>query len=220
MPDFWKSLSIFWGEDQIYKWKHTLFPNGVGIDRCFNLISLSNAAHSMWNRGAFALKPLNLSRDRKRLTVQFFWQVVGEYEMNSEVDLLTEPSSSEGLNRSGKKFLQRLWDDGSFSQICSGDKFTFTTKDPKKLPLPSLELLKMQWILQRLVGMCGAAEWPSLDDIDNDSVDNDDNPAILDYFSAQKSFKRVSEWVDVKKAASFTPETATTTPGPTMIECH
>jgi len=44
----------------------------------------------------------------------------------------------------------------------------------------------MRWILQRLVGMCGATEWPSLDDIDDDSVDNDDNPVIPDNFSAHK----------------------------------
>jgi hypothetical protein len=57
--------------------------------------------------------------------------------------------------------------------VQSGDTFTFTTKDPKNLPLPSLELLEMQWALQRLVGMCGAAEWPSLDEYDDDSIDGD-----------------------------------------------
>ena len=35
--------------------------------------------------------------------------------------------------------------------------------------LPSLELLDMQWVLQRLVGMSGAAGWPTF------TVDDDDN---------------------------------------------
>jgi hypothetical protein len=69
-------------------------------------------------------------------------------------------------------FLARPENDRSISRIRSGETFTFTTKDPKNLPLPSLELLEMQWVLQRLVGMSGAAGWPSLDEIDDDSVDN------------------------------------------------
>jgi len=58
--------------------------------------------------------------------------------------------------------------------IRSGETFTFTTKDPEKLPLPSLELLKMQWVLQRLVGMSGAAGWPNLDSFDDDTIDSND----------------------------------------------
>jgi hypothetical protein len=183
IPDFWQSLAIFWGEDQINKWKNTIFPDGVGVGvgGCFNLITLSSDAHDMWNRGLFAFKPLELSPDRKTLTVQFFWQIPGKYKIDSEVDLLTETPSSEGLDTVGEDtvgdgyYLPRPRNDRSISRICSGETFTFTTKDPENLPLPSLELLKMQWVLQRLVGMSGAAGWPSLDEIDDDSVDNDDN---------------------------------------------
>jgi hypothetical protein len=45
----------------------------------------------------------------------------------------------------------------------------------------------MQWILQRLVGMCGAAEWPSLDLDDDDIADNDA------YSNVYNSLKRVHE---------------------------
>jgi hypothetical protein len=96
--------------------------------------------------------------------------------------------------------------------------FTFTTKDPQNLPLPSLELLEMQWVLQRLVGMCGAAEWPSLD-LDNDDIaDNDDDGQI--YFNVLNSLKRVREWVGAEEAAGVTPETSTVTPSAAVIECH
>jgi hypothetical protein len=225
IPDFWQSLAIFWGTDQVNKWKNTIFPDGVGVERCFNLISLSAEAHDMWKKGLFAFKPLKLSRDRKTLSVQFFWQVPDKYKVNNEVDLLTEPPSSEGLDMVGEEtvgdgyFLARHGNDRSLSRIRSGDTFNFTTKDPKNLPLPSLELLEMQWILQRLVGMSGAAGWPSLDEIDDDSVDNDDNWLIPDHtdYNVYESLKRVREWVAEEAAdippEMFTPETSTATPG-------
>jgi len=176
--------------------------------------------------GLFALKPLKLSRDQKKLTVQFFWQVPGNHDIESQIDLLTEPTSSEGLeivaNESNKHWLTRLENDGSTPRIRSGETFTFTTKDPKNLPLPSLELLEMQWVLQRLVGMCGAAGWPSLDLYDDDTVDNDDSWLIPDHTdrNVHNSSKRVREWVGAEEAAGITPETSTATPGLSMIECH
>src|SRR2546423_2156787 len=100
IPDFWKLLRIFWAKDQVEKWKSKIFPDSqnpnVGVESCFNLISLSPTAHEMWNKGLFALKPLKLSRDRKTLTVQFFWQVPGNHDHETPIDLLTEPTSSEG----------------------------------------------------------------------------------------------------------------------------
>jgi len=136
----------------------------------------------MWNRGLFALKPLKLSRDRKKLTVQFFWQTPGNYKINDRIDLLTEPTSSKGLDVVGDGNFLYHYENGTPSQrIRSGETFTFTTKDPKTLPLPSLELLEMQWVLQRLVGMCGGAEWPSLDLDGDDYFDNDDSWLIPDH---------------------------------------
>src|SRR4051812_21840840 len=83
VPEFWTSLRVFWDKDRINKWKTTIFPDAenpdIGVERCFNLISLSPNAHDMWNKGVFALKPLELSDDRKMLTVQFFWQLPGKY---------------------------------------------------------------------------------------------------------------------------------------------
>jgi len=221
IPNFWNLLRLFWDEDRVEKWRSTIFPNSqnpnVGVESYFNLISLSSHAHEMWNKGLFALKPLKLSRDRKKLTVQFFWQVPGGYKIKSRIDLLTEPASSEGKNVVGDGYwLTRLENDGLTPRnICSGETFTFTTNDPKNLPLPSLELLEMQWVLQRLVGMCGAAEWPSLDLDDDDIADNDDGGQI--YSNVLNSLKRAREWVGAEEAAGITPETSTPTP---VIECY
>src|SRR3954463_5351148 len=97
MPKFWNLLRLFWDKDRVEKWRSTIFPDSqnpnVGVERCFNHIFLCPNAHDMWNRGVFALKPLKLSRSQKKLTVQFFWQVPGNHDMESRVDLLTEPTS-------------------------------------------------------------------------------------------------------------------------------
>jgi len=228
IPDLRKLLRLFWDEDQIEKWHSTIFAGSqnpdIGVQRCFNLISLSPDAQVKWNKGLFALKPLNLSRDRKELTVQFFWQVPGNYDIGSRVDLLTEPTSSEGLEIvTNGHCLPRLENDGSTAHfIRSGETFTFTTEDPENLPLPSMELLEMQWFLQRLVGMCGAAGWPILEDDDDDTVDNDDGWLAQEYTNGNvhNTLKRVREWVAGEEATGTTPEISTDTPGLSVIECH
>jgi hypothetical protein len=229
--NIWEHLALFWDGDRINTWKNKIFPNSqspdIGVENCFNLISLSLDAHDEWNKGLFALKPLELSHDQKSLTVQFFWQVPGNYQRDSKIDLLTEPSSSKGLNcvstDSQDRWLTHKVDNSAplAPKICSGETFTFTTKDPENLPLPSLELLEMQWVLQRLVGMCGAAEWPSLDEIDDDTVDDDDGCRVPDYsdYGMHDILKRVREWVGAEEAAGMTTETSTATPGLSMIEC-
>jgi hypothetical protein len=227
IPKFWKLLCLFWDKDRVTKWKRTIFPDfensDIGVEGCFNLISLTSTAHDLWNKGLFALKPLKLSRDQKKLTVQFFWQVPGNHDIDGQIDLLTEPTSSEGLeivvNKSGKHWLTRFENDGSTPRIHSGETFTFTTKDPKKLPLPSIELLEMQWILQRLVAMSGAAGWPSLDSFDDDTIDSDNDWLIPDHTddNVHNSSERVYEWASAEETTGITPETSTPTP---VIECY
>ena len=122
----------------------------------------------MWAKGQFALKPLELSSDNTELMVQFFWQVSNTYKPANRIDLLKEPASSKGLTEGAGGWLAYEEIDGSLHKIRSGEVFTFKTTDPKNLPLPSMELLEMQWHLQRLVAMSGAAGWPSLDWADDD----------------------------------------------------
>jgi hypothetical protein len=75
----------------------------------------------------------------------------------------------------------------------------------------------MQWVLQRLVGMSGAAGWPSLDDIDDDSADD---WLLADYtdHGVHNSSKRAHEWVGAGEAAGITPEISMATAS--TIECH
>jgi len=191
MPRFWNLLRLFWDEDRINKWRCTVFPNAekpnTGVEGPFNLICLNPAADRMWNDGEFALKPLELSSDHTELTVQLFWQVPNKYQPETRIDLLTEPASSKGLNQGAGR---RLFDCED-NRIRSGQVFSFKTTDPKKRPLPSWELLEMQWYLQRLVAMTGAAGWPIL--VWDDDNDDDKSIRCLDSTYADSSCQDVFE---------------------------
>jgi len=81
---------------------------------------------------------LGQSCDRKKLTVQFFWQVPGNYNTESRIDLHTELTPSEGLDiLADGNFLAHVEKNGSIPRIRairSGGTFTFTTEDLRKHP--------------------------------------------------------------------------------------
>jgi hypothetical protein len=179
----------------------------------------------MWNKGQFALKPLELSSDHTELTVKFFWQVPNKYEPVSCIDLLTKPASSKGLCESAGRWL--FHPDGK--KICSGEVFKFKTTDAKKLPLPSMELLEMQWHLQRLVAMSGAAGWPILDWSDDDDIIPRPDPVCANS-NASTTFQDVNEGIPPFLSLDFEPDVSkeptwltaggsTHPPTPTTVEC-
>jgi len=75
------------------------------------------------------------------------------YNYSSDVDILTSPESPEGFDGNIK-----LFHFPTERQVCSGDAISLTTDDPVTRPLPHLALLEMQWTLQRMAAMSGAAE--------------------------------------------------------------
>lgn len=183
-PDFWNLLDLFWESDKIKRWKNKIFldsgyPN-TGVEACSNLICLSPNAHLMWSHGIFALKPLELTDNDTRFVVRFFWQPRPDHNFEDFVDLVKEPPRSDNLNSIGKDFwLCCLNNDGTCKNIQSGQTFSLHTNDPTNQPLPSWDLIEMQWTLQRLVRMSGAAEWEKSlwnDDstlsLTSDSIDN------------------------------------------------
>ena len=82
------------------------------------------------------------------------------------MSLTTTPISTEGLKQSAGVWLF----DKNGKKIQSGDLFELQTDDPIKKPLPSFELLELQWFLQRIQGMAGAVDvdWEDLLDMESD----------------------------------------------------
>ena len=165
---FWDLLSIFWTKEHIQRWRQAVFTDSAtpdtGVDSCTNILCLCPNAHTYWNEGLFALKPLNLSPDNKELKVQFFWQPRYKHNPGNKIKILTNTVSSEGLDGVDEDVFLCRKAGATPAFIRSGDCFTFKTDDPIERPLPSIDLLDMQWTLQRLVGMSGAAGWVPLDD--------------------------------------------------------
>jgi hypothetical protein len=168
---FWDVLRAFWSKEKVTNWEAKLFPQGIsekGQEEVYNLISLAPTVHAIWGRGLFALKPISESDDKKTLTVQFLWQEKQEGHF-PKIDLTTTPISTKGLEQTAGVWLF----DKNGKKIQSGDYFELQTDDPIQKPLPSFELLELQWFLHRIQGMAGAAdvEWPSLSDSGSDISD-------------------------------------------------
>jgi hypothetical protein len=148
---------MFWSPEKIAAWEAILFPHGRsedGVELIENMITLSADAHLLWNQGAFALKPIFVSEDEKGLKVQLFWQV--KHTTSMSISLTTVPQSTRGFDNYKDARLadyrqSPIW-------IKSGQFFDITTNDPTLRPLPSMALLEMQWFLQRIMGMAGAAD--------------------------------------------------------------
>jgi hypothetical protein len=113
---------------------------------------------------------------------------------DERLDLLTEPSSSRGLISADECALPFL-DMNQPVTIRSGDTFTLTTDDPESRPLPSLELLDMQWVLQRLVAMCGAAEWPWIEADDDSDHSCNYNYAGPTYSHIPEKYPNICQWI-------------------------
>ncbi|KAG9232479.1 hypothetical protein BJ875DRAFT_77387 [Amylocarpus encephaloides] len=89
------------------------------------------------------------------------------------MSLLTTPSSTQGLDQNSGAFRGPVELFKNRQNIRSGDYFKLQTDDPATKPLPSFQLLELQWFLQRIQGMVGAADidWLSLSDSASDISD-------------------------------------------------
>ncbi|OXV07465.1 hypothetical protein Egran_04770 [Elaphomyces granulatus] len=146
VPTLWSLLTVFWDKERIDSWKKTI--------------------------------PRILIRASRNALTSFVWLQLcihcgtmacrGSCRSACDAGII---ATSQGLENAGDEayFLFR-WEDGAGRLIRSGDVFKFTTTDPDKLPLPSVELLDMQWNLHRLLRLSGAAGWPQTDS-DDDSDD-------------------------------------------------
>ncbi|KAJ5613217.1 hypothetical protein N7510_006411 [Penicillium lagena] len=144
---FWATLRLFWDGTKIASWKNALARDGT--ETCANMLCLSPDAHREWGRGFFSIEPVELSEDKKTLTTRF-WRFPPKADANASIH-------PDGL---------KLYDRTTDRPIFSGDRVIMRTDDPDILPLPSLHLLQLQWILNRVVALSGAAEeflWDSDD---------------------------------------------------------
>jgi hypothetical protein len=180
-------LALFWTPEQLVEWKQRIFPENIpekDIDGCHNLICLSPDVHRLWTKGLFALKPVK-GENPNEITIQFFWLPTSKHKRHDRIDILTEPQSSRGLADSANAYI--LYGQGG-KKVESGQSFRIVTENPETHPLPDYEILNMQWHLQRLVSMSGAADWYQTDFSSSASP-------LLNYNATMWSQDKISEWV-------------------------
>jgi hypothetical protein len=175
VASFWSVLELFWPKDKVDAWRAKIFHNNgtpYGTETVENMITFTATLHNFHTEGAFALRPLRITADKTQLELEFHWLKRQVRDPRATVDLLELPMSSRGLL--GSELGQHLcfMDNGVPTRLVSGKKFTMKTDDPVNKPLPDPGLLELQWHLQRIMAMSGAAGWKE-DDFDDDDDDSD-----------------------------------------------
>ncbi len=183
IPGFWGLLQNFWTRKQIQQWQQEIFPDpedpSKTSDGCFNRICIQSNIHCWWTKGLFALRPLEYNHDKSELEVEWYWQPEQSHKKGDLVELRKMPPSSRDLDRSEGCFVSFEPSPGSFTQVISGQMFILKTADPHNLPLPSKELLDLQWYLNRIVSMSAAGGGEEDDYDDGYSDGNGDGGSVL-----------------------------------------
>jgi hypothetical protein len=178
-PTFWDALKMLWKKDRITAWQNAIFSTRKRTEIVQNLVSLSPTLHTLWGSGDFALKPIQLSDDRKTLDLEFHWLHSRKSKIAiplqrlppATYDMLEMPSLKLPEERSAIQTAHSNVLTGE--KLISGYKTSITTEDPDRLPLPDIALLEMQWTLQRISALSGAAE-PESDFLDDDSSEEEE----------------------------------------------
>ena len=167
----WDILGIFWSQERVNSWYNAVFERGTEVVE--NLMCFAPHVHRWHTKGLFALQPVKLSEDGKCLTLKFYW--LPRRSSSVEMDITESPSIPEDLAELPQHL--KAWNVITERKICSGDEIRLETPDPEKLPLPDVRLLDMQWVLQRLMALSGAANVPD-DHITDDDYECGDPVAI------------------------------------------
>ncbi|RJE26319.1 hypothetical protein PHISCL_01388 [Aspergillus sclerotialis] len=156
-------LKTFWSEQKIKAWMHEVV-GARGTEILANRIAMALNVHRYWGKAMFAIKPIEISKDGKTLYAEFYWLPTDKPGSRS---MLSPSKISNNMDSTGDHV--SLWNIITDRRLHSGEQIVFHTDDPEAKPLPSSELLKMQWVLHRVAALSGAAEYE--DDYDTDDGD-------------------------------------------------
>ncbi|KAK2827871.1 hypothetical protein FQN49_007257 [Arthroderma sp. PD_2] len=195
---FWDTLRCFWPKDKVDRWQQYLEQNSTEVVR--NLVLLAPSVHRYWDRQLFALEPVDISDDKKTLRLRFYWLRSNTSVTPLALDNPAEfapPEMPSDLKFGGRRAKYaatpnvRLYNCETDTRITSGDIITLRTDDPEHLPLPDIELFRLQWLLHRVTSLSAAAEYDSdeedYDDFAPELVTTDDG---VDMFFTERSARR------------------------------
>lgn len=179
----WNLFKVFWGEERVDKWREVIMTGKgheatMDTERVENLITFNLQVHLWWEDCLFALRPISINQDKTSMDVAFHWLPAPEHIKSKASDLVATlehpfPHGADSFEDSPGKNICLMHGE-TRSIILSGHIFTITTDDPVHKPLPSKELLDLQWFLRRIVAMRGAT-----DDEDSDFDSDDETVSVL-----------------------------------------
>lgn len=173
-PNIWRFADVFWGKVRTERWRQAVFNDPTQPEKpvsdCTNLICLRRDLRSAWSSGLFALRPVSVSDDETEMEIEFYWQPRPDHKLYDMVDLSKQPMSNKNIS-SVDRLVVMVGERGepSYHAIESGHRFKMTTDNPAERPLPSFDLLDMQWHFTRMVGLCAVGTF-----FDEDSEDGCD----------------------------------------------
>lgn len=189
---FFATLRAFWPREQVDNWMQ-LVSGPKGSEAIQNLICLSPTAHRMHGRGCFALEFIEENEEKSKSVTRFHWLKTAIPEKT--IDILEPPSLSTDFPPDyGLYMYQNTSNDGS--HVHSGQEIHLETPDPINLPLPHSSLLELQWLMNRVLALSGAAEAQSL--WYNEDDDDDFDPWLMkkDVSESDDSDTDVSDLAD------------------------
>ncbi|OGE57095.1 hypothetical protein PENARI_c002G09478 [Penicillium arizonense] len=200
-PGIWKYVDLFWDRSTAERWKKAVFNSSFDPERpvndCTNLICLRSDLRSAWANGLFALRPVSVSDDKTEIEIEFHWQPRAGHATSDLVDVTKEPVPSKNVSSVENLVVVVSERGNSFLPIQSGHRFKITTDNPLDHPLPSFDLLDMQWNFTRMLSMSAAAD--TFDD--GDDEDDDDGRTTVQYdYDYQKpptesGERSIGEWL-------------------------
>ncbi|KAI3113455.1 hypothetical protein CBS147333_2893 [Penicillium roqueforti] len=178
----WSILEGFWGVDRVMKWKAEIMTiddndGKVDTERVQNLITFMALVHTYWDNTLYALRPISINTKKTSMEVAFHWlPAPGKITKKASDSIETMrhpfPHDINSFTESPGENICLIHGEMR-SLIRSGHIFTLETDDPKSKPLPSMELLELQWIRHRIAAMRGAAE------DDESEIDSDDDSVCV-----------------------------------------
>jgi hypothetical protein len=141
--------------------------------------------HAFPSAGSFIRRPIRRRADHKALEVEFIWLEKENRSQDTRVDLLVMSKTTPAATNAGNRYKPMLRTNEKGSRILtSGTRFLIETEDPEDKSLPDVGLLVLQYYLQRVLAMSGAAGWDTInefrDESSDDDDDDDDDRAVLE----------------------------------------
>ncbi|OJD18415.1 hypothetical protein AJ78_01534 [Emergomyces pasteurianus Ep9510] len=190
---FFELLRILWPQ-RFEKWQSVVKSGTEFIE---NMLTLTPTLHRCHSVGLFGLQPVEASSDGKSIKLKFFWLAQRDTFSNIMTDITAIPPFPDNVQLKGIQVCNVQ--DGHL--IKSGEIIELKTADPANKPLPDWDLLELQWVMQRLTALRGAADIP--DSVHSESekylemeVFTEEDSAVEDQRTMEDSFHKIHTWME------------------------